>query len=52
MGDQNARTKGKVTLDLDKNCLQTALDEVHLVLTWPLGIGPDLTKAFPNMPAN
>jgi hypothetical protein len=51
-GDQNARTKDEENALNSKNCLQTALDEVHLMLARPLGIGPDLTKPFPNVPVN
>jgi hypothetical protein len=31
---------------------QPNLGLVHLVLAWPLGIGPDLAEPFPNVPVN
>lgn len=30
-------------------CLQTALDEVHMVLARPVGVGPDLAEGFPDV---
>lgn len=31
--------------------LQSAFDEVNLVLTGPVGVRPDLAKCFPDVPA-
>jgi hypothetical protein len=40
------------TLNSDKKSLQTTLDKVHVLLTRPLGIGPDLTKSLPDVPVD
>lgn len=41
----------KTRTELKETDLQSALEQIHVVLTRPLSIGPNGAKSLPNMPA-